>query len=68
MGNEPGGEFDGEREMMMMMLDQGRIPTGNGGFVEISEEAADAVKAEIEAGASFSSEVDEIQYETPEGP
>lgn len=68
MGNEPGDGFDGEREMMLMMLDQGRIPTGNGGFVEISEEAADAVKAEIEGGASFSSEVDEVQYDVPEGP
>lgn len=68
MGNGPDDGFDAEREMMMMMLNEGRIPTGNGSFVEISEDAAERIKEEIEAGASFSSEVDEIQYDTPEGP
>ena len=68
MGNDFGDGFDTDRELMKMMLDGGRIPTGRGTFVEIRAETAERIKQDIEAGASFSSDVDEVQYGEPEAP
>tara|TARA_R110001592_G_scaffold20926_9_gene84644 strand:- start:29859 stop:30053 length:195 start_codon:yes stop_codon:yes gene_type:complete len=60
--------FDADREMMLMMLDKGLIPSGNGSFVEVSAEAAETIKGEIEAGASFSSGQPEVVYGEPDSP
>ncbi len=48
-------EFDSEREVTKIMLDQGIIPTGDG-YVAVSDDAAKVIKNDINSGQSFSSD------------
>lgn len=61
-------QFDREREMMKLMLGQGKLPTGNGTFMEVSPDTAERIKEEIDNGASFTTaDVEEVQYDEPGG-
>ncbi len=55
MGGDVRKKTNLEREFVMKSyLDNGVLPTEDGNFIDISEEAAESIKADIDAGVSFS--------------
>ncbi len=54
MSKDARSAFDSQRAMTKILVEQGQVPTGNGEFVQVSEEAAKIVSDEVEKNVSFS--------------
>lgn len=53
MSKDAKGAFDSQRVMTQILIEQGHVPTGGGGFIDISEDAAKVVSEEVGKNTSF---------------